>query len=39
VEAQNFFGEFLRKAASSSTPPQPEMSPKKEEPGKYEIYI
>lgn len=34
VEAQNFFGEFLRKAASST--PQPEMSPKKEEqqPGK-----
>lgn len=32
VEAQNFFGEFLRKAASST--PQPEMSPKKEEPGR-----
>ena len=29
VEAQNFFGEFLRKAAS--TTPQHEMSPKKEE--------
>lgn len=32
VEAQNFFGEFLRKAASSTTPqPADEMSPKKEE--------
>jgi hypothetical protein len=33
VEAQNFFGEFLRKAASS-TQQQQDMSPKKEEPGK-----
>lgn len=41
VEAQNFFGEFLRKAASST--PQPEMSPKKEEqpiqPGEFKSTI
>jgi hypothetical protein len=30
VEAQNFFGEFLRKAASSTQ--QHEMSPKRDEP-------